>query len=265
MALNKNKAADTSTNDQFENPDETEVLDAEGQTRTLTPAQRLQAAADARKEAESKASSAASANTQVATKAATQVAVHKPMENPFTPLVDAFPVKFNTLTQLMANQGNFIHKDTNKTLGDTIVLELLSTQKHWVMSPGGESNDEESLKFVKYSDDGINVQDEDLTMVEARDMAIAAGYEKAKISERLYLVGCLVSAGKHPDLEGQMVQIDLPPSSVAQWKRHELATAFAISKGKSTPDGQNIVKMECTVKSQNKLNWTEVLFSQFKG
>lgn len=261
MALKKPNAAQTPT---YENPDD-EVLDAEDTvTETVSPAQRLQAAADKRA-AEEKAAAKSEDKSALTTQKATQVAVHKPMENPFKPLEDAFRVKFNTLMAIQANQGNFIQKDTNKMMGDTIVVELLSTQKHWVMSPGGDSDDPKSLPYLKYSDDGVNVQDEDMTLIEARDLAIEAGYEKAKISERMYLVGALVNAGKLPDLEGQMVQIDLPPSSVAHWQRHELATAFAISKGKATAENQNVVKMECTVKTKGKTTWTEAIFSQFKG
>lgn len=251
MALKKQEAAP-------KNEPEFEGGEGEGETVVLTGAQKAAAAAAARAEAEA---AKPSEQTAVAARPAGAVAVPMHKLNPFKEIENVFPVKFNTLTAIMANQGNFIHKDSNKTMGDTIVLELVSSQKHWVLSPGGDTNDDESLPFVKYSDDGITSQD-GLDMNECLARTKAAGYDKAKIAERTILVGCLIDPGKVKDLADQMVQIDLPPSSAAHYDRHQLSTAFAISKGKASAEGQTIVKMECTVKTKGKLTWTEVLFSK---
>ena len=257
------------SNKKFEDMGNEEGGGAEEQTQALTSLQKAQIAADARAEAEARAEAAKAAEsktTAVAAAPKTAVAQHKSMDelNPFKALENVFPVKFNTLTNIQANQGNFIHKDTSKMMGDTIVLELVSTQKHWVLSPGGDTNDDESLQFVKYSEDGITSED-GLNMREALIATKEAGYDKAKISERTILVGCLLNAGKAPDLVDQMVQIDLAPTSAAHFARHQLSTAFGISKGKMDAAGQTILKMECTVKNQKKLTWTEVVFSQSKG
>lgn len=193
--------------------------------------------------------------------ASTNIAKH----NPFKGLENAFPIKFNTLRQIMAVQGNFMDKDSDKPLGDVIGLELISTQKHFILSPGDDS--EESKEFVKYSPDGIT-SDEGENMFELLAAAKAAGYAEASITERQYLVGCLFNAGKLKDMVDAMVQIDLPPTSKAQFDRHQLGTSFAIGKGKKSAEGQEKLRLECIVKNGlmkgSKINWTEVSFSQWK-
>lgn len=185
--------------------------------------------------------------------------------NPFKAVENAFPVAFNTLRQINAVQGNFMDKDTGKPLGDVIGLELISTQTHFVLSPGDDSD--ESKNFVKYSKDGITSDDGE-SMLELLRMTKEAGYPDASINERVYLVGCLFNSGKVKELADEMVQIDLPPTSKAQFERHKLGTAFGIGKGKKTAEGQMLLRLECIVKNGTrgtaKLNWTEVSFSQWK-
>ena len=181
--------------------------------------------------------------------------------NPFTQLENAFPIEFNTLRQIMATNGNFMDKDTSKPLGDVVGIEIISTQRHYVLTPSDDSD--EAAEFLKYSDDGITAADGS-NMREALIATKAAGYSDARITERVYLVGCLFESGKMAELQDTMVQIDLAPTSVAQFKRHQCSVAFNVGKGKAVAEGQERLRLECVVKTKGKMNWTEISFSQAK-
>lgn len=270
MALVKSSAAKSPTSDAkkpaFETMDaEGNSIEDAGETGTVsaqTPKQKLEAAAFARAQMD-KPLDDTPISGPIVVAGANALTLPIAKCDPFKALENVFPVQFNTLSAIMATNGNFLQKDTSKPMGDTIGLEVISTQKHWVLSPGGDSNDDESLQFVKYSDDGITSQDGE-NMLEMLRLTKDAGYDKAKIAERTILVGSLFFAGKLPDLVDTMIQIDLPPTSAAHFARHRLSAAFNVSKGKISAEGQERLKLECTVKTKGKMNWTEVVFSQFK-
>jgi hypothetical protein len=244
-------------------PLDSDEIGAEAIPTALQKAQ-IQAAIREKEEAE-EAAAAEAAQPIKAITTAKSTAVAKPlaMIDPFKALERAFPVTYKTFKRIKATNGNFLDNDTSKPMGDTIGMELISHQKNWVMSPGGDTDDQESLQFLKYSDDGkTTTAGEDL--FECLRMAKEAGYDQAKISERVTLVGNLIFAGKLPDMIDQIVQIDLAPTSVDHFLRHRASTAYNLGKGKITAEGQEILKLECTVKTKGKMSWTEVVFSQYK-
>ncbi len=223
------------------------------------------AAADS-KPADKSADKEVSKSTEVATAPkAGSLAVAMSQADPFTKLENAIHVDYNTLTRIMVTNGNVQNKDTKKLMGESCVLELISIQKHWVMSPGGDSKDEESFEFLKYSDDGKTVRDTGELLTVYRDAAIAAGYDKARIVERLILVGMLVDAGKLSDeMNGELVQLDCAPRSMSNFHRHRISTAFRIGKGLQTAAGAEVVKITCDVQSKGANNWTDAVFSSVK-
>ncbi len=213
------------------------------------------------------APAAASTERAVATPAKTSsLAVSMTKANPFTALENAITVDYNTLTRLMCTNGNYVNKENDAILGDTIGLELISKQKSFVLSPGGDSDDQESLAYVKYSKDGETTDDGE-SMQECLAIAKQAGYTKAKIAERLILVGCLFDPGKQGGMKNDLVQIDLAPLSKDNFKRHEIAVAFGISRGNLPREGAERLKMTCDLKSNTignkKVNWTNANFAHY--
>lgn len=277
MALNKNKAAE------FENGselgDDIAVLEegaaAGADTQTLSADDRVAAAMAAKAAGKSKTETkkeepTAVVKEEVKASTSTEVAFAKPNSlattmaqvDPFTKMENAIKVDYNTLTNIMVTNGNVQNKDNKQLMGDSCVLELISIQKHWVMSPGGESKDKESLEFLKFSDDGIHVRGTGQLMTEAQELAVAAGYKKARINERRILVGMMVDAGKLAStMNGELVQMDLAPRSMANFHRHRVSTTFRIGKNLQTAEGAEIVKIGCDVKSENGNNWTDAIFS----
>lgn len=271
MALFKNKDAGSSAG-KFESPDDDTVIDGtvtevvEETTQTTQPSaqERLKAAA-AEREAEAAAERAAveSTKTALATKPATNAVLASPVARPvavFEPLKNSFPVQWNTLELLKASQGKFVNKADNTPLGDEIGFELLSHQAQFVVSPG--TDDDEDDKLVRYSDDGITTSTgEDCK--EYLKYLQDAGYAKAKMSERVVLVGSVFDPGKQPSYKDKLMQISLAPTSKALFDRHQLQCSFNVARGKWSPDGITMLRMTCVSKSGNGKDWTEVAFSKY--
>jgi len=229
------------------------------------PAKAAEKPAEPAEAATASTSTSTSTSTAVAAPSTSGLAVKMQEADPFTKLENAIRVDYNTLDRIMVNNGNVINKETKGLMGDSCVLELISIQSHWVMSPGGKSDDEESLKFLKYSDDGKTVREtgEPLTMY--RDLAVAAGYPEARIVERLILVGMLVDAGKlQSTMEGALVQLDLAPRSMANFKKHRIGTAYGIGKGIQVAENAERVKITCDIQNKGNNTWTDALFSRPK-
>lgn len=257
MALKQN--AETSGKN-FEAPDEENGGEGVAATgRAPTADERI--AAQLEKEKASAPEQAAAQTTAVAAKATGGAVVTSIAKaNPYTALKNAIRVDYNTLPALMATNGNIQHKKTKKLMGDTIGLELISIQDHWVMSPGGDSNDDESLQYLKYSDDGVLTRDGE-SMAEAVKAAKDAGYDKAAIKKRLILVGAIFDGGKLPDLVGEVVQIDCAPNTANNFNQHQISTAYKVGKGLATAERALMLKLTAEVKDERKLQWTELSFS----
>lgn len=265
MALSK-------TNKSFES-DDTDLIVADDATKPLTADEKV-AAAIATKAAktatekvkpadEEKAAAEPSKSTDIAAPAAPgALAVKMAAADPFKKLENAIKVDYNTLDRIMVNNGNVINKETKGLMGDTCVLELISIQKNFVMSPGGEKDDEEALEFLKYSDDGVHCRDTGELLATYQQAAIKGGYPKARIVERLILVGMVEDAGKLSDsMNGNLVQLDLAPRSKANFEKHRISVAFRIGKGLQKPEGAERVKITCDVQNKGSNTWTDALFS----
>jgi hypothetical protein len=182
--------------------------------------------------------------------------------DPFKALDNALKVDYNTLPRIMVTNGNVQNKENKKLMGDTVGFEIISIQKHWVLSPGGETKDEESLEFVRYSDDGkVSRDGED--MADCLEAAKEAGYAKAAIKERCILVGCLFDSGKLKEMANELVQIDLAPNSKKNFEQYRITTAFKVGKGLMDPELANRVQIEAVVQSKNGNDWTEASFRSY--
>lgn len=264
MALTKN-AGTTSTGHNFEG-DDTDVGSTadtgavEQETKVLSANERVAAAA---------AKNAQAPQTQTQTSTSTAVAQAKPAGgavtlgiakmDPFKSLENALTVEWNTLPRITPTNGNFQNKETQKLMGDKIGLEVLSIQDHYVVSPGGDIEDEEAKPFIKYSDDGI-VTREGQPIAEAIAAAKAAGYEKASLKKRMILVAAVTDGGKQPEMSGELVQMDMAPNTVKNFNQFRFSNAYQIGKGLRQAEGSNTLIAEAVVKSEGKKTWTEATF-----
>jgi len=184
----------------------------------------------------------ASPTTAVAAPATSSVAVVGASgADPLAALQDKLHVEYDTLTQVKVSPGSWLERETEESLGDTIVLKLLSWQDSYVCSPNDDSAE---IDLVKYSDDGVTSKD-GVNMQDHLARLKADGYEDAKISQRMILVGALKESGKSTRFLNKPVQIDLPPTSRKQFVRYRAETAYAVSEG--LMDGAKALVVEAKI------------------
>lgn len=196
-----------------------------------------------------------STQTAVATKPASAIALSKTVDlRVMEVFKDALPVDYNTLSQMTAQQGNFLDRESKVNLGDKIVFELLSYQDSFVVSP---EDDDAPDDMVRYSGDGVVCSDG--TMVQAHlEFLKGNGFPKARLKQRVVLVGAVESSAKTDKFNGQLVQFDLSPASRTQWVRFTANVAYGLKIGKYTAEQVNRISAETTL-AQGKGNDTYTL------
>lgn len=246
-------------------------------TQVLTPAQRLQAAADKRaaeqkqndkvadKPADAPADAPASASKAVAITSGNAVAKPTAMINPLEPLKNAFFCEFDTLRGLKVSNGNVVDNQTGKSLGDVVGMELLSYQDQWVVSPGVDGD--EGKEHVRYSDDGITTSKGENCQEYLQHLK-SSGFDEAKMSKRTVIAGSLFDIGVKgrkdlKDMQDELVQMSLAPTSKAGFDRYMMGQAFKIGKGLITPDGATRIRITCEAVTKNGKDWTMALFSRY--
>ncbi len=272
MALTKNNPAA-----KFENPDD-DNGEAGDQTQALSADERVaaQAAKNAARSAAAPAAAAPAAaapaaasvsqSREVAAAPAANLAVSVMQHNPLAACKNALHVDYDTLTQIMVTNGNVALKETKELLGDHVGLEVISFQDQWVCSPGGDSKDEESKEFLKFSDDGVYVRGTDQLLTEAVKLARDAGYDKADVKKRMTLVGALIYPGRDKkgnvvdELQDELVQIDLAPRSKSNFEAYQVNAAFKVSRNLLDPQAALRVCMYAKVQSKGDNNWTDADF-----
>lgn len=132
--------------------------------------------------------------------------------------------EFGDLPKIVPTQGILKDQDSKEKLGEYVDFQPVYAKTRWCVSPG--SNDEESKEyFVVDYDSPDNLQD-------ALKEAQSAGYNKAAIKRYLEVYGLIVNCEKESDFVGELVQFQLAPSSVRQWKKfaNKLKVQAALGK-----------------------------------
>jgi hypothetical protein len=224
------------------------VFEEDADTATATPEASQAPAAQAK----------APKTTAIAPKAATGLVVAKPDFSALTVFKDALPVNYNTLAQIIATNGNFKDRESGKIMGDTIVFELMSYQDSYVVSP---EDDDAPDDMVRYSNDGKTCSDG--TDVQTHlEFLHTNGFPKAKLKQRVVVIGGVETAAKSDHLNGSLVQFDLSPTSKVQWDRYMANTAYKLNTGRVTAEGAKRVKAETTVaKGKGSDDYTLVTFN----
>ena len=119
-----------------------------------------------------------------------------------------------------------------KDIGTSIKVELISWNKRWVVSAG--VSDAEANELVKFSMDGVTLQGDGRTIKEyvtfLRDVE---GYKNAGVKE-YYSMWCNLTHAAGADVpvnDQKMVEIQLSPQSVGQFKAFQIEYGMKVSKG----------------------------------
>lgn len=225
-------------NDKFESDDNAAADNTK--SANAKPETKAEAKVDAAAKSAATADTAAkAATTAVAVKGSNAVAIAENLRK-LEAMKDALPVEYNTLAQMTAQQGNIIDRETKAVLGDTVTFEVLSYQDSYVVSP---EDDDAPDDVVRYSNDGVICSDgtdvqEHLVWLKAN------GFPKARLKQRVIVVGAIQSAAKTDAYNGTLVQFDVSPASRVQWQRYLANAAYGLKIGKFTEDTVNKVKVE---------------------
>lgn len=204
--------------------------------------------------ADPKVEAKAATSTAVAEKTSGALAAAKFDMRVMETFKDALPVEYNTLAQVVAQQGSLIDRETKTVLGDKVVFELLSYQDSFVVSP---EDDDASDELVKYSNDGV-ICSEGTNVQDHLNFLKENGFPKARLKQRVVLVGAVESAAKSDKFNGSLVQLDLSPASRTQWIRFTANIAYGLKIGKFKPEQVSRISAETTL-AQGKGNDTFTL------
>lgn len=150
----------------------------------------------------------------------------------FEGMKDALRVDWDTLKRIKFNTGQLVTADGAK-LGDWIEFELLSYQDNWLISPGGDTD--EARDLARYSDDGVHVKGTGELCKDYIEKLKTLNYPDARMSQRTVLVASLLDCDKDATVgEGELFQIDAPPTTRQRFETYKNQAAFDMAKGRAT-------------------------------
>jgi hypothetical protein len=182
--------------------------------------------------------------------------VKKKIVNYFEDRKNALTVDYNTLIQLFPSNGNIMDRESSKMLGEEIVFTFLSYQDSYVVSPEDDNAPDD---VVRYSDDGVICSD-GTPVQEHLDWLQANGFPKARLKNRNIVVGVVEESPKHSEYIGQLVQIDLPPSSKVMWDRYGIGALYATQTNRMTKEQADLIRMTVTVVRKQDNVYTQANF-----
>jgi hypothetical protein len=198
------------------------------------------------------------ADTAVAVKPASALAVATKVDlRVMDSFKDAMTVDYNTLSQVIATNGNFVDRESKTIMGDTVVFTLLSFQDSYVVSP---NDDNAADELVKYSNDG-KVCSDGTDVQQHLAFLKDNGFPKASLKQRVVVVAAIESAAKTDKFNGTLMQFDLSPASRTQWMRYTANVAYGLSVGKFKPEQVSRVKAETVLSQKGTDTFTLVQFN----
>lgn len=245
MALAKtDKKAPTAEAQQVMNGGATPPFETEDAIETAAPAQ-AEAAAQ-------------TASTAIAAAGASAVTTFKKMETILSNLKNALPkIDWGVLPRLVGSSGRLRDGD-KQGYGEWVEITLLHYQDQWVATPGDDSA--EAKEYVRYSDDGVTLNDDGRTIDQYLEYLRTLGYTKAAKKEYTSLVGILEDAEKFEkdakDNLGAMIEISLSPMSRKSWQAYQLQRSVQVARGVKPEEGSDRIKIVARAESKGDRDFT---------
>lgn len=211
------------------------------------------------------AAASTTAIAPVAPKALSTVVGKKfaPALSTYSNVFDPSSLAFNTFNRVTVDLGGFNDAD-KKELGNDIVLQLMSFNERYAITPGVQ--DDDATQHVRYSLDGKTIDGTGESVLDyLKVLREVEGYTNADVKKYLALYGFLV---KQDDTvidpaDRQIVEIQVPPMSVAYFTRFQIETGVKISQGVLQASDLIGIKVE---KAQGKTTkYAAIKFSYVKG
>lgn len=205
------------------------------------------------------ASASVKASTAVATVSANSIAVGQKLETLFAGSENAIPkVDYGVLTRLVATSGGVQNKSENAMIGDRIKVELISWNKQFVISPG--TDDKDDTELVRYSADGITIDDTGEDVKAYLAALRAKDYPDANVKEYAEVIGILKEVSKADkvvasELVDSMVQVSLSPTSRKLFEGYRLqeSVKMRLNPGR---EASAIVVFKADTRTQNGNTFT---------
>lgn len=185
----------------------------------------------------------------------TQVARHSPFVNVSERFINKLPpIPLGGLPTLKAKSG-FIVDNANANLGNECVLELVSYNYKWVLTPGEEG--EEPAKLLRTSYDGVTVENSGQSCEEYLQFLKSQGYTNAKITKRIDAIGILTDAGTAGYARiNDMVLIDIAPTSVGSFEGQLIQAGVKLSRGLVDEANLGRMRFKTVAKTAKGKTWS---------
>lgn len=176
----------------------------------------------------------------------------------FKDIENLFIAEFGTLPKLKASNGNILDKD-GKPLGTWVDVEIKSWNKNYVVGPNADNAPSELCKF---SLDPDNFTDGTGSVVDYVAELKAAGWDKAACKLYYDLVVVLKATERPSPLVGELVSVQLSPTSVKDFEGYRLQRSFKNAQGIADPATSDAMRIavELVTGNKNKQTWTKFSF-----
>ena len=177
---------------------------------------------------------------------------------------DAYTVSALSLAipRITAEQGNLVRAKDEK-LGEKIRLQVVSWNDR--ISIGIGVDNAESKEHFRVSYDGVHIDGEDTLVTDYIASLKAQGFDKAKSSVYIDLIGFLVWSEKRgdvPEEDRELHLVQLSPTSRGNF------TAYAVSRGllesKGIVQGTDLVEITAESKKNGSNSYTNMSFKAVK-
>lgn len=156
--------------------------------------------------------------------------------------------------------GGFWINKTEKKLGDTIKVDLISFNLRWVITPGAD--DDEATEHVRYSSDGVTIDTTGESVTDyIRNLREVEGYKKAAKKAYIDLWVELVEANGAviaPE-ERETYKVQLSPQSVDEFQFFQLKRGVKESRGLLPP--LKLLVLSGTRRTGKENTWGVIKFS----
>ena len=184
--------------------------------------------------------------------------------NPLADLKEAFrrngiDVDYNTFPRLRVDSGHIASAE-GKDAGEFIEIQVVSYGPTWVIGTG--TDDEESKKHVRFSNDGKTIKaagDDDehagKSVEEYKEVLRSLGYEKAALKEYCVIHGIALDA-QEPGFEhmNEVVALQLAPLSKGKFDAYVMNRGIAARMGRIVETSGHPVVRFTTERAKNAQN-----------
>lgn len=165
---------------------------------------------------------------------------------------------FGVLPRVIADQGGLSIANEKIDLGKFITGQILQVQNSFIASPGADT--EEAKKLVKYSRDGLKLDDDGGDARAYIEHLRLEGYKDASLKHYLnvtVLLGSTEDADAGEDFVGTVVVVQMSPESRKKFQRYMVNAQMKSIMTKSL-GGLDQAKFLAVKKTGNGRNWTEI-------